>query len=110
VELLHAVDADREPPPIDAIGQIGQQLSGSLLLPVPVGRRAAVQPCVLLFSHASSDPDGMRGRRPRGSGGGSDIDDGRLVGMISQADIARSLPDSKVGELIGAISEVPPNN
>jgi hypothetical protein len=30
--------------------------------------------------------------------------------MISQADIARSLPDSKVGDVVGAISEAPPNN
>jgi CBS domain-containing protein len=38
------------------------------------------------------------------------IDGNLLVGMISQADIARSLPDSKVGDVVGAISEAPPNN
>jgi len=38
------------------------------------------------------------------------IDGDRLVGMVSQADIARSLPDSKIGDLVGAISEAPPNN
>src|SRR3954469_7153310 len=38
------------------------------------------------------------------------IDGDRLVGMVSQADIARALPDSKVGDLVGAISEAPPNN
>jgi CBS domain-containing protein len=38
------------------------------------------------------------------------IDGHRLVGMVSQADIARALPDSKVGDLVGAISEQPPNN
>jgi CBS domain-containing protein len=37
--------------------------------------------------------------------------DGRdLVGMVSQADIARALPDAKVGDLVGAISEAPANN
>jgi len=38
------------------------------------------------------------------------IDGDRLVGMVSQADIARALPDSKVGDLVGAISQAPPNN
>ena len=33
-----------------------------------------------------------------------------LVGMVSQADIARALPDAKVGDLVGVISESPPNN
>jgi CBS domain-containing protein len=38
------------------------------------------------------------------------IDGTTLVGMVSQADIARAMPDAKVGELVGAISEAPPNN
>jgi CBS domain-containing protein len=38
------------------------------------------------------------------------IDGTDLVGMVSQADIARALPDSKVGDLVGVISEAPPNN
>jgi CBS domain-containing protein len=38
------------------------------------------------------------------------IDGDRLVGMVSQADIARAMPDAKVGDLVGAISEAPPNN
>lgn len=38
------------------------------------------------------------------------IDGNQLVGMVSQADIARALPDSKVGDLVGAISEKPSNN
>lgn len=38
------------------------------------------------------------------------IDGTELVGMVSQADIARALPDAKVGDLVGAISEAPPNN
>ncbi len=36
--------------------------------------------------------------------------DGRdLVGMVSQADIARNLPDDKVGDLVAAISSAPDN-
>jgi CBS domain-containing protein len=38
------------------------------------------------------------------------IDGDQLIGMVSQADIARALPDSRVGDLVGAISEAPPNN
>ena len=37
--------------------------------------------------------------------------DGRdLVGMVSQADIARAMPDAKVGDLVGAISDAPSNS
>lgn len=35
------------------------------------------------------------------------IDGTRLVGMVSQADIARELPDAKIGDLVGAISAAP---
>jgi CBS domain-containing protein len=38
------------------------------------------------------------------------IDDNKLVGMVSTADIARAMPDAKVGDLLGAISEAPANN
>ena len=38
------------------------------------------------------------------------IDGTDLVGMVSQADIARALPDATVGDLVGVISEAPPNN
>jgi CBS domain-containing protein len=38
------------------------------------------------------------------------IDGTQLVGMVSQADIARALPDAKVGDLVGEISEAPSNN
>jgi CBS domain-containing protein len=37
------------------------------------------------------------------------IDGHDLVGMISQADIARNLPDEKVGDLVQAISSAPDN-
>lgn len=35
------------------------------------------------------------------------IDGDRLVGMLSQADIARSLDESQTGELVEAISSIP---
>src|SRR4051794_38979233 len=37
------------------------------------------------------------------------IDGTRLVGMVSQADIARAMPDAKIGDLIDAISSAPAN-
>jgi len=37
------------------------------------------------------------------------IDGTRLVGMVSQADIARAVPDAKLGDLVGAISSAPDN-
>jgi len=33
------------------------------------------------------------------------IDGQRLVGMVAQADVARALPDRKVGDVLGEISE-----
>jgi CBS domain-containing protein len=38
------------------------------------------------------------------------IDGTELIGMVSQADIARALPDAKVGDLVGAISDAPSNS
>jgi CBS domain-containing protein len=38
------------------------------------------------------------------------IDGYDLVGMVSQADIARNLPDSSVGDLVAAISGAPNND
>jgi CBS domain-containing protein len=38
------------------------------------------------------------------------IDGTDLVGLVSQADIARALPDARIGDLVGAISSAPPNN
>lgn len=38
------------------------------------------------------------------------IDGTELVGMVSQADLAKALPDKKAGDLVGAISSAPPNN
>jgi CBS domain-containing protein len=37
------------------------------------------------------------------------IDGHALVGMVSQADIARVMPDAKIGDLVDAISSAPPN-
>jgi CBS domain-containing protein len=38
------------------------------------------------------------------------IDGTDLVGMLSQADIARALPDARVGDLVASISSDAPNN
>ena len=38
------------------------------------------------------------------------IDGHDLVGIVSQADIARNLPDYKIGDLVEAISKAPANN
>ena len=37
------------------------------------------------------------------------IDGNRLVGMVSQADIARAMPDARIGDLVDAISSAPRN-
>ena len=37
------------------------------------------------------------------------IDGTALVGMVSQADIARHMPDAKIGDLVDAISSAPAN-
>jgi CBS domain-containing protein len=37
------------------------------------------------------------------------IDGDRLVGMVSQADVARAMPNAKIGDLVGAISKAPSN-
>jgi len=37
------------------------------------------------------------------------IDGRSLVGMVSQADIARAMPDAKIGDLVDAISSAPSN-
>lgn len=38
------------------------------------------------------------------------IDGHDLVGIVSQADVARNLPDDMTGDLVEAISSGPPNN
>ena len=37
------------------------------------------------------------------------IDGHNLVGMVSQADVAKNLPEAKVGDLVDAISSAPSN-
>jgi len=37
------------------------------------------------------------------------IDGHELIGMVSQADIARAMPDTTIGDLVDAISSAPPN-
>ncbi|HEU4512559.1 MAG TPA: CBS domain-containing protein [Nocardioidaceae bacterium] len=38
------------------------------------------------------------------------IDGHKLIGIVSQADVARNLPEEKIGDLVEAISSAPPNN
>ena len=38
------------------------------------------------------------------------IDGHDLIGVVSQADVAKNLPEDKVGELVEAISAAPPND
>ena len=38
------------------------------------------------------------------------IDGHELIGMVTQADVAKNLPEDKVGELVEAISGAPANN
>ena len=38
------------------------------------------------------------------------IDGTTLVGMLSQGDVARSMPKAKTGDLVGSISKAPANN
>jgi CBS domain-containing protein len=38
------------------------------------------------------------------------IDGQSLIGMLSQADIARAMPDTSIGDLVDAISSAPPNS
>ena len=38
------------------------------------------------------------------------IDGHELIGIVSQADVARNLPDEHIGDLVQAISSAPPNN
>ena len=37
------------------------------------------------------------------------IDGHELIGIVSQADVAKNLPEDKVGDLVGAISSGPAN-
>ena len=38
------------------------------------------------------------------------IDGQDLIGMLSQADVAKNMPDDQIGQLVEAISAAPPNN
>ncbi|MDH2414094.1 CBS domain-containing protein [Nocardioides sp. CER19] len=38
------------------------------------------------------------------------VDGQRFVGVVSLVDLALNLPDDEVGELVGAVSSVPPSN
>jgi len=70
----------------------------------------ADQPEVVTIGADDSAEEAIRTMKDHGVRRLPVIDGRELVGMLSQADIARALPDSKVGDLVGAISEQPSNN
>jgi hypothetical protein len=38
------------------------------------------------------------------------IDGHQVIGIVSQADVARNLPEDKIGDLVEAISSAPSNS
>jgi CBS domain-containing protein len=77
---------------------------------VTVGQVAGGQGEVVTIGADDSAEDAIRTMKDHGVRRLPVIDGTDLVGMVSQADIARALPDAKVGDLVGAISDAPPNN
>jgi CBS domain-containing protein len=70
----------------------------------------ADQPEVVTIGADDSAEEAIRTMKEHGVRRLPVIDGTSLVGVVSQADVARELPDSKVGDLVGALSEAPPNN
>jgi len=70
----------------------------------------ADQPEVVTIGADDSAEDAIRTMKDHGVRRLPVIDGTQLVGIVSQADVARELPDARVGDLVGAISEAPPNN
>jgi CBS domain-containing protein len=76
---------------------------------VTVGELVDVPEAVTIGADDSAD-EAIRTMKDHGVRRLPVIDGDRLVGIVSQADIARALPDAKVADLVGGISEAPPNN
>jgi len=70
----------------------------------------AQQPEVVTIGADDSAEEAIRTMKDHGVRRLPVIDGKQLIGMVSQADIARAMPDAKVGDLVGAISDAPPNN
>lgn len=70
----------------------------------------ADQPEVVTIGADDSAEEAIRTMKDHGVRRLPVIDGAQLVGIVSQADVARELPDAKVGDLVGAISDAPPNN
>ena len=64
-----------------------------------------MQPEVITISPKTSLPEAMRLVRQRGIRHLPVVDNGRLVGIVAQADIALGENEKKTGELLEAISE-----
>jgi CBS domain-containing protein len=70
----------------------------------------ADQPEVVTIGADDSAEDAIRTMKDHGVRRLPVIDGTTLVGIVSQADIARAMPDSRIADLVGTISEAPPNN
>ena len=88
--VIRGLAADRDP----STAKVADLADGT---PVTVGADDSVEEALATMSQ-----HGVR-RLPV-------IDGHDLVGMVSQADIARNLPDDKVGDFVHAISSQPDNS
>ena len=70
----------------------------------------ADQPEVVTIGADDSAEEAIRTMKDHGVHRLPVIDGNKFVGMVSQADIARAMPDAKVGDLVGTISSARPNN
>jgi CBS domain-containing protein len=73
-------------------------------------REVADQPEVVTIGADDPAEEAIRTMKQHGVRRLPVIDGKQLIGMLSQADIARAMPDAKVGDLVDAISSAPPNN
>ncbi len=88
--VIRGLAADRDP----STAKVADLADGT---PVTVGADDSVEEALATMSQ-----HGVR-RLPV-------IDGHDLVGMVTQADVARNLPDDKIGDLVEAISKAPSNS
>ncbi len=88
--VIRGLAADRDP----STAKVADLADGT---PVTVGADDSVEEALATMSQ-----HGVR-RLPV-------IDGHDLVGIVSQADVARNLPDDKIGDLVEAISKAPSNS
>jgi CBS domain-containing protein len=88
--VIRALAEDRDPNSV----KVGDLADGK---PVTIGADDSVEEAL-----ATMSKQGVR-RLPV-------IDGHELVGIVTQADVARNLPDDKIGDLVEAISKAPSNS